>query len=221
MRVDKAKALELRRSGKSYNEIKQELRIPPSTLSGWLAKSKWSAKIRARLSKEAQEKHTIHIRSLNLIRGAYLTKLYEEARGEAKREFQYFKLHPLFVTGITIYWGEGDKTHGHNVRIANTDPLMIKLFVRFLAEVCGIPKERIRIWILLYPDLDEKQCINFWIKSSGLRKRNFTKSIIIQGRHKTRRVHFGVCNVGVSSKYLKQKLSVWLQLLPQYLLAGK
>lgn len=217
MRKDKKEALQLRSSGKSYNEIKGLLGVPKSTLSDWLHKTHWSKKIKRILAAKAQEKNTIRLRNLNKIRGEHLARLYREARSEAKEEFEYFKLHPLFISGITIYWGEGDKLSRHQIRIGNIDPLMIRLFVKFLCEACGIPKKAVRAYILLYPDLDPDKCKDFWIKKSGLATKNFNKCVVIQGRHKTRRLAYGVCYVGITSTYLKEKMRVWLTLLPREL----
>jgi len=217
MRKDKNKALQLRSSGKSYREIKNLLSIPKSTLSGWLKKTNWSDKIRLKLKKKAREKNTIRLRSLNKIRGKHLAKLYQEARDEAKQEFEYFKLHPLFISGTTIYWGEGDRSSRCIVRVANTDPFMIQVFVKFLREVCGISKKVIRAHILIYPDLNQNKCIDFWVKKSKLSVENFNKCVIIKGRHKTRRLPYGVCYVTVSSTYLKEKMGVWLSLLSREL----
>lgn len=217
MRKDKSKALKLRSLGKSYREIKNLIGVPKGTLSGWLKKIHWSDKIKRGLAEKAKKKNTVRLRGLNKIRGKHLTKLYREARKEAKEEFEYFKLHPLFISGITIYWGEGDRLSRYLVRIANTDPLMIKIFVRFLCEVCGVSKEAIRAHILLYPDLNPNKCINFWVEKSKLSVKNFNKCVVIQGRHKTRRLPYGVCYIGITSTYLKEKMRVWLTLLPREL----
>lgn len=221
MRGDKQQVLKLRKLGKSYNAIRQEIRIPKSTLSEWLRPHKWSRDIASVLSEKSKEISAIHIRRLNKIRGKHLVRLYRCARTEAYTEFDKLKYHPLFIAGIMIYWGEGDKVSGHGVRIANTDPGMIRLFVNFMIHVCQIPRNRIKAWILLYPDLDEGVCKKFWVKNSGLGDRSFTKCIIIKGRHKTNRVRYGVCNVGISSKYFKNKMLVWLKLLPSQLLNKK
>lgn len=213
MRKDKAVAITLRRSGKSYNEIKEKLGVPKSTLSDWLGRTEWSNTIRNELSRRILKKSTIRLRRLNEIRGKNLKRSYEEARLEAKKEFEYFKSHPLFISGISIYWGEGDKISRYNVRIANVDPDMIYLFVQFLIKICSIEPERIRAWILLYPDLNPVLCKNYWSEKAGLPQDNFNKSIVILGRHKTRKTRYGVCNVGLSSAYLKEKMLVWLSLL--------
>ena len=218
MRNDKLQALKLRRTGKSYNEIKQLLGIPKSTLSAWLQKTNWSDMVKRRLTAKNNRHHSIRIRQLDAVRGKRLTQLYKQAKIQAKIEFGHLKFHPLFIAGIAIYWGEGNKASPHNVVVGNTDPAMIKVFVKFLAEVCGLPQKRIRAYVLLYPDLNDDECKKFWIKHSGLTSKNFNKSVVIKGRHKTRRVTQGVCNITVSSKYLKIKMLEWLNLLAQELI---
>ncbi|OHA69234.1 MAG: hypothetical protein A3J68_01100 [Candidatus Wildermuthbacteria bacterium RIFCSPHIGHO2_02_FULL_48_16] len=218
MRKDRNAALKLRRLGKSYSEIRNLLRIPKSTLSDWLHKTRWSIKVKGILAEKAKTKNIIRLRELTKIRGIHLNKLYQEAQDEAKKEFESFKLHPTFISGVVIYWGEGDRSSRFLVRVANTDPLMIRLFVKFLLEICGIPREKIRAHILLYPDLDPEACKHFWVKKSGLQLENFNKSVTIKGRHKTRRLPYGVCYVAVSSTYLKEKMLTWLDLLPKELL---
>ena len=220
MRKDKQQALALRKLGKSYSEIKRALGIPKSTLSEWLHKVHWSDRVKKVLAEKAKDQNTVRLRALGKVRGKNLARLYQEARKEAVIEFEEFKFHPLFISGITIYWGEGDKVSRSLLRVSNTDSQMIRLFTQFLRIVCAVPPERIRAWLLLYPDLNKSICEDFWIKKTGLSRKNFNKSIVIKGKHKTKRVRYGVCNVGVSSTYLKQKMNVWLTQLPHELLKG-
>lgn len=218
MRTDKKEAINLRRRGKSYNEIREILRVPKSTLSDWLRNSNWSIRIKNELTEKNHREGGIHLRKLNKIYRTNLSKIYDEAKNEAKEEFEHFKFHPLFVAGIMLYWGEGDKSSKYNVRIANTDPLMIKLFIRFLSDICGITKNKIRAYLLLYPDLNPEDCKHFWFSKTGLSEKNFNKCIIIKGRHKIRRLKYGVCTSGITSRYLKEKILIWLDLLPKKLL---
>ena len=214
MRNDKNRATELRRFGKSYNQINKELRIPKSTLSEWFGGAQWSKKIRKELDMMARYDHKIRIEKLNNIRGNNLKKLYVQAKEEAISDFEKLKYHPLFIAGVMLYWGEGDKASTHRVALTNTDPKMIKLFTIFLKDLCGIDKKRIKIWLLLYPDLKEEECKKYWQKYAGLEDFVFNKSIVINGKHKTKRLHHGVCTVVVSSRYLKEKMIIWLSLFP-------
>ncbi len=142
MRKDKKEVLRLRKSEKSYSEIKNALGVPKSTLSDWLQTTQWSNKIKHQLAEKAQKRSTIRLRKLNKVYRRHLDKIYQEARNEAVQEFEYFKFHPLFISGIAIYWGEGDKTTKHIIKIANTDPLMIRLFVKFLCEIAEFQKKK-------------------------------------------------------------------------------
>lgn len=217
MRVEKTKALELRRKGKSYSMITNLLKVPKSTLSGWLKDEKWSVEIKASLNKNAKIQSAIRMRQLGKVRGKELDNAYAEAVKEAEKEFEYFVRWPLFVAGLCIYWGEGEKTSKHMIRVSNIDPGLVKVFIGFLIHVCGIPKKDIRYSLLLYPDLDEDACKQFWVSHAGLLRENFNKSARIRGRHKTKRLRYGVCNVSFSSSYLKKKIGVWLAKLPNEL----
>lgn len=217
MRVEKTKALELRRKGKSYSMITNLLKVPKSTLSGWLKDEKWSVEIKASLNKNAKIQSAIRMRQLGKVRGKELDNAYAEAVKEAEKEFEYFVRWPLFVAGLCIYWGEGEKTSKHMIRVSNIDPGLVKVFIGFLIHVCGISKKDIRYSLLLYPDLDEDACKQFWVSHAGLLRENFNKSARIRGRHKTKRLRYGVCNVSFSSSYLKKKIGVWLAKLPNEL----
>ncbi len=85
----------------------------------------------------------MRIRELDRIRGLNLTRVYEEARSEARQEFEQLKYHPLFIAGLMLYWGEGDMRSRSQVRLINTDPEMIPLFVFFLRHVCLIPEKKL------------------------------------------------------------------------------
>ncbi|MFA6992592.1 MAG: hypothetical protein WC269_04945 [Candidatus Gracilibacteria bacterium] len=213
MRKDKENALELRKLGKSYLDIEKQLGVPKSTLSDWFRGQSWSKEISAKLLEKAKPFHRARIQELNKIRGEHLKKLYEQADKEAIEEFELLKYHPLFVAGLMIYWGEGNKVSKSRCWIANTEPLMIKLFLQFLRNICGFNNSRIKAWILIYPDLDEKLCKSFWIGKTSLPVESFNKSTMIAGKHKTNRLSFGVCSVGVSSAYLKCKILKWIELL--------
>lgn len=214
MRRDKDAAIRLRQSGKSYNEIYAALKIPKATLSDWFSKIDWSDKVREKLVRSAAANSTIRLRALDKIRGSHLQRVYDEARREARLELKILKYNPLFISGMMIYWGEGDKVTKHATRIANVDPGTIDLFITFLIRVCEIPRQKIRAYVLIYPDLNASACVNYWSEKSRLPIENFSKPVTIQGKHKTKRLSFGVCNISVSSTYFKVKIMEWLRLLP-------
>jgi hypothetical protein len=218
MRKDKELAVEFRRQGRSYRQIRAELKIPLSTLSDWFRDIDWSKAIAKELAQAAQVSHTERIVRLDRIRGQHLERVYKEAREEAADELESLKYNPLFIAGMMLYWGEGTKSPKIGLKLSNTDPDMMRLYVSFLTEVCRIPVSKIKAQVLVYPDLEERTCRGYWSKKTGIPWINFTKSTLARGRQQTRRLNWGVCIVSVSSTYMKQKMLVWLDLLPHLLM---
>ena len=218
MRDDKKEIERLRMRGMSYKEISKRMKVPVSTLSGWFQDQKWSQLIKERLQRSSIEQGTVRMRSLNKARGGELARLYEQAKEEALAEFGALKYNPLFITGIMLYWGEGDKLTKSVTKLTNTDPQMIRLFSMFLREACGLPKEYVRASLLLYPDNDKAESFKFWADSTQLESTQFRGSTVIQGKHKTRRLKNGICLIYVSSSYFKVKMLAWLDLLPKELM---
>lgn len=217
MRKDKNLAFELRKKGKSYNDIERQLHIPKSTLSGWFSNVCWSEDIKKNLVEVSKKFHTERIKNLSRDRGEKLKIIYKRAKEEAENEFKILKNNPFFIASIMLYWGEGDKLNKGRCCLSNSDPDMIRLFALFLGKVCGVEKARIKAWILAYPDINQEEALEYWSNKSLIDKKNFTKTMIIKSRSEGRKLSFGVCNVLVSSSYLKVKILTWIKLLSEEL----
>ena len=109
-----------------------------------------------------------------------------------------------------LYWGEGAKTGG-TVKFANSDPLMIKVFLRFLREVCGIVENRLKVLIHMYPDHDEKFLKKFWSTTCKIPYSRFYRSFIhagLKGTYKNKS-HYGTLSVNYSDKKLLLQILLW------------
>lgn len=219
MRKDKENAIEMRKIGKSYKEIQETLGVPKSTLSDWFSKKEWSDSIRQRLVSSAQRNNTIHLLNLNKVRGLHLARAYESAREEARKEFESLKYDPLFISGVMLYWGEGAKDPKQGVKLTSGDAEMVKFYVEFLTKSCRIPIEKIRGYVLTYPEIEGKTSQAYWSQKTGLPWEQFTRSSVIANRQAKRRLGWGVCTVSVGSTYFKQKILEWIKLLPKELLS--
>jgi len=218
MRKDKEKAFELRHSGKSYKQIRDELGIATSTLAGWFKNKPWSQEIKSRLSAEVSLSNP---KKLELMAHANRERWkikHEEYRTAAVKEFEKLKDDPLFLAGIMLYWGEGEKQQkSSQVRLGNNEPEMIKIFYLFLTRSLGLEPDKIFAWLLLYPDLVDSVQKNFWSKATGIPLERFKKSIYIKGREPKKRLSYGICTVVVSSRALKERILKWLKLYQGYL----
>ncbi len=74
----------------------------------------------------------------------------------------------FFTAGLMLYLGEGDKKNNYRIGIANTDPWVIKFFIKWLIDFLGVTKEQIRAQLHLYENMDIEQEKSFWKKALGL-----------------------------------------------------
>lgn len=166
-----SQAIEMRLAGYSYNMIKDKLGVSKSTLSNWLNQIPFTPnkqvleRIGAGKLKSALFKQKIKLDSM------------ERAREEAKSEIGKLSKRDLFMLGIGVYIGEGDKTFEH-VKVANSDPKIIKLAIKWFCDICGAKKANLRPRIHLYPDNDIDQCLKFWSKILNIPISQFGKTSI-------------------------------------------
>ncbi len=217
MRNDKQMAFQLRREGRSYKTISRELKIPISTLASWLKKEPWSEEIKIRLIQE-QALSPAFLERISLANKQRWETLRQQYRAEAVREFKKLIKSPLFLAGLMLYWGEGDKNpKGSVVRLGNSDPALVKTFYIFLRDCLNVDEDKIHFWLLLYPDLIESVHKKFWSVALGAPQASFKKSIFIKGKHPTKRMAYGVGTVYVSSRALKERMLKWIGMANDYL----
>ncbi len=215
MKTDLRKeAFRLRKMNGSYNFLSKKLGVSKSTLSLWFKSEGWSSSIKEKLTNKNSFRNKERLKRMNDKRRMNLERLYVDADNEAIEEFSALKNNPLFITAISLYWGEGDKIFKNGqVRVSNIDWKMLDIFKRFLQNICSVPEEKLRGEILLYPDLDPDECLNFWSSHVNLPKQNFFKPVLIKGRPgKRRTTHYGIGIIQVSDKALKKKILKWVEL---------
>lgn len=216
MRTDKELAFTLRKQGRSYKEIHNELGMSVSTLSNWFKNVDFSEEIKLSVIARAQKLSTARLQSLNQARGDLLHAYYAQAETEAVKELKKNINNPLFTSAVAAYWGEGDKLTKNQIRLTNTDPQMIRLFKSFLVNICTVPTQKLRCALFIYEDLNETTCRNYWKQQTGIE--NFHKTMVLPSRHKTKRLPYGICTLVVSSAYLKKKMNIWIDQMPKIVL---
>ena len=93
----------------------------------------------------------------------------------------------------SLYWAEGGKG---DFNITNTDPDLIKVFVRGLVSNLGIERNRLRLNIRVYEDMNHESCINFWLKTTGLNRESITNVNVLYGKKKGK-LKYGMCRLRV------------------------
>ncbi|MBI4086014.1 MAG: hypothetical protein HY433_02090 [Candidatus Liptonbacteria bacterium] len=69
----------------------------------------------------------------------------------------------LLGLGLGLYWGEGNKKNKNSIRLGNTDPEIIKNFIRFLTVIFGIDTSRLKFGLQIFSDMPGEKILRFWI----------------------------------------------------------
>ena len=205
-------AVAFRKRGFTYSEIAKICNVSVSTLSSWLKNEPFSKQIAVENTKRAMAENTKRLASINKARTTERKGQYAEIVRLAEIEYKNYRTNPLFIAGLMLYVSEGDNQNDRLIRMANSRTDLHRIFIRFLTAYLGVPKQSIRFWLLLYPDLDEVACMKHWCKKTGLSAGQFYKNQVIQGRSTKRTLHFGVGNTIIGSTLLKKKLMKWIEL---------
>jgi DNA-binding MarR family transcriptional regulator len=93
------------------------------------------------------------------------------ARLEAQAHGRDFArgLDPLHIQGCMLYWGEGAKDRNH-AAVANSDPEVLRLYVRFLQRCYGIPREKMALGVNLHlgNGLTARDIVDWWLRELDL-----------------------------------------------------
>lgn len=121
----------------------------------------------------------------------------------------------LLGLGLGLWWGEGSKLHKGTIRLGNTDPLLIIRFVRFLTEILGVRKEKIRFGLQVFSDMDPDVAKRFWLDTLNITDTQMLPSIVVTrsgkiGTYK-KKSRYGVLTVYCSNIKLRRLLDDLMQ----------
>jgi len=161
---DKLHAIKLRRQGKTYKEIIEKIpNLSKSTLSGWLKYLELTPTQQKRLAERATKgRAKARFLASKTNREKRIRRMQETI---TKAEVDVPKLikNPLFLLGVTLYWCEGtQKTNDFD--FINSDPLVIKLMMKWLNEICKISKENLQLRLYIHKIYENERCEEFWSK---------------------------------------------------------
>lgn len=216
---DRQKAIQLRLNGASYSQIKKTIKVSKSTLSYWLKDYPLSEeRIRKlRLDPKRIEKYRI-------TRARQRQDRFDKIYNEENKNFSSFTKKELFVAGLFLYWGEGSKTKYSELCVSNTNPAVIKFFLKWLKESLNVPKEKIKIRLHLYRDMLIKKEINFWAEELTIPKNQFRKPYIKKSNRESitykTKFHHGTCNAIIADVNVAQKVFANLKIIEDHLNKG-
>ncbi len=189
------RALDMRKLGMSYSQIKTELGVSKSTLSGWLQDHPLSPE---RL-KELRTNDERRIERTRQTKAKKRQDRHDEVLRRIRERIGTLTDRELFLSGLFLYWAEGAKAARNSLYLTNTDPAMVRCFIEWL-EKQGVHRSRLRCYLHLYADMDITKATNFWADSlelpvSAFRKPYVKDSFVDKRRNYKGRFGYGTCNL--------------------------
>lgn len=202
------KAIYLRKvEGLSLRQIASKLGVSKSSISGWVKSVKLNKKQTANLAMQnPASKNYKGVRvaaKINKERAANVRLNFQRVGREESHDFN------LHLAGCMLFWAEGSKRK-NSVIFTNTDLYMMRLFVRFLKEICLVDDTKIlvtcRSHILSQHSLEEVEM--YWLKALGLKNSNLRKGSMEIRIPKSKRIKcpYGICSVHVHDTKLVQRI---------------
>ena len=139
---------------------------------------------------------------------------YDKATPSFKlKELKSEKLRTLKAIGVMLYWGEGCKSDKMGVvDFANSDEGMIRLFMKFLREICGVKEEKLRAYLYIHANQDIGKCIKYWNTITGIEMKQFTKPYVRKDfdENKKGKMPYGLIHIRYSDKKLLKLIKKWI-----------
>ena len=181
----KERALEMRESGASLGEISQKLNVAKSTLSFWfkdivfteasISKIKTNGKTKSVQGllryAESKRKERIERHALQKQKGAKGLGVLSD--------------RDILMVGLGLYWGEGYKYENGEFGFTNSNPQMIRFYLKWL-KLWNVEKHSL-IFRLTLNEFFRKEEINiksFWINFLSIDEKQFSKTTFIKTNFK-------------------------------------
>jgi hypothetical protein len=162
--VEQERARELRARGWALQDIADELGVSKASVSVWVRDVSFVPAPRRRAAR---------------VRGPSASTVAKQAQIDAMVEAGQERIgrlsdRDLLIAGTALYAGEGSKTDGA-VLFANTDPSMVRLFLRWLRECFTVDESRLRVRVYLHEGLDLDAATGHWAEVTGIPTSQFGK----------------------------------------------
>lgn len=187
----KENAIKLRTQGYSYKEIAGKLNIAKSTASHWLRDIRLSIQAQKRLQGRRIFGYYKTMKTKRK-KKRLLLKKYSSWANEILKKIEIGKtLSQIFCA--LLYWAEGGKFTDNHLEFTNSDPKIIKIFLKLLKKGFEIDEKKLKANIHLHEYHIEKKQKKFWSKITGIPSSQFNKSYLKPHTKKRVRENYPGC----------------------------
>jgi transcriptional regulator with XRE-family HTH domain len=183
------RARELRAESWTLADIAAELGVAKSSVSRWVRDVDF----------EPNPRRTARKRGPNKLQRAKAAEI-ERFRIEGIERVGELTEREFLMAGLGLYAGDGSKT-GNEVKFANSNPDLIRLFCAWFRTFFDIDEARLRIRLYLHEGLDLEAAVAHWSVVTNVASSQFTKPYRAPAdatRRRAKHVH-GCCHVCYAS----------------------
>jgi uncharacterized protein YjcR len=169
-----SKARDMRANGDSVKQIAEKLNVSCSSVSLWVRTVALSNKAREKIllrSKVAREKASHVLRQKKNERIIYSEGVTKEILHDV-----ILSKAEQFMLAALIYECEGAKSSKSTLEFTNSDPLLVKLFLRLLRTSLSLDESKFRVVMHLHSYHNERKEKDFWSNVTDIQQKQFTKS---------------------------------------------
>jgi transcriptional regulator with XRE-family HTH domain len=203
------RARELREQGLDYEDIAGALGVSKSSVSLWVRDmprpERLSYEESRKRSAEGARRYWAAERECREARR-------EVTRAAAAAEIASVSSREILIAGAIAYWCEGTKRKPHNpserVIFINSDPVLIRFFLRFLGEA-GVDPARLRFRVHIHETADVSAAEEFWLEVTGAEPAQFQRTTLKRHNPRTVRKNVGADYHGCLRLEVKQSADLY------------
>lgn len=216
--------IQLRKQGKSYSEIQKEIQkpLPKSTIATWCRDVRVPKKFldinreRSRLGLARAREASLISRKLQ--RGT-LVDLIDAGNKELPGLLKNKNIAKISLA--LLYLAEGSKSKRGSLMFGNSDPEIVRLFMKLLRQSYVVDETKFRCTLQCRADQDIVTVEKFWAKITKIPLKQFYKPQIDSrtlGRPTKKENYKGVCRIDYFSSKVDLELKRIVVLINQYYL---
>jgi hypothetical protein len=139
----------------------------------------------------------------------------ERWRAEALSLWKKWKHDPLFLLGVGLYWGEGEKTNssgGKCLALSNADPNLLRVWLRWCARF--VPQVSLNSCLSIHDNCDLEAARAYWREELNLEIKWVSMAVSRASKRKRRTLPYGTLKIRLGRGSLEwyTKMLVWLEL---------
>ncbi len=209
---EKQKAIGMRQEGRSIKEIANLVGVSKGSVSLWVRDVKLSNQKILKLKEREHGGEVVEKRRLSRLRNELNKR--NAILNDAKKDIKSISKDDLRLIGSMLYWAEGRKRGRRILSFSNSDPLTIKVMMKFFKDIFNVEDGKFRGHIHTHSHLNAREAEIYWAEVSGIPLGQFYKTYSKPskaGNNKMDSLPYGTFDICVNDSKLFLKVMGWIK----------